>query len=197
MATSQITELEPLLLLPDCPRPRILQALRLSLRAFCMDTNVWQEDLPEMTTVADQSDYDLSSEYSDAKILRVPRVQVAGVSLVDSEWSVSRGNTITFDPPPTQDGKSIVVTVVYVPLVTCNQVVDWLVADYPETIAAKAESLLRADPVDANNPVSWYDPNTASYKERQYQDGVADAKAASITDRQSGETAVPLKDFFL
>ncbi len=197
MATTKITELEPLLLLPDCPRPRILQALRLAFRAFCNDTHVWQEQLPEMTTVADQSDYSLTSDYSDAEIHRVPSVKVAGVSLLDSQWSVSRDNTLTLDPAPSQDGKSIIVEVVYLPLTTCTAVVDWLVTTYAETVAAKAESKLRADPVNVNNPVSWYDPDTAAYKERQYREGVSDAKASDIINRQSGETAVPLMEFYL
>lgn len=196
MATTELSTLLPLVRVRRCPSAVILQALRLSCKQFCFDTEIWEESLTKIASVKDQEEYTLTVEYDDVIILRVTEVKLDESTLLQSLWSVAPGQVLTLDPAPTADDEDIDVKVVYQPTPVCTEVVDWLVSRYGEAIAAGAESRLKRDPENSNDPVPWFDPTSAAIAEGKYQDGVASAKADKLVAMQSGEVAVQNMDFY-
>lgn len=196
MATTALSTLLPLVQLPRCPQNIVLQALRRALRQFCMDTEVWRDELTQFASVADQADYDLTPEEDDVSIHRVILVELDEEELSEAYWSYAPDGTLTIDPKPTTAG-TLDVSVVYMPLLDCAEAADWLVSRWGEAIAAKAAGDLKIDPQSATDPVPWHDPTGAALMFSRYNDGVADAKKSLLVGGRSGEVAVTLSPFYL
>lgn len=196
MATTALSSLLPLVVLPRCPRNSQLQALRLALRQFCMDTEVWREAMSDLSAVEDQEDYTLSPEYDDVTIHRVVSVELDDTELPESRWGYSPDGTLTIDPAPVADG-TIAVTVAYLPDPACSAAVDWLMARWGDAIAAKAMCDMKLDPQSARDPVPWYDPNGAMLWMERYRDRVAEAKLSLLVGGRSGEISVLHSPFYL
>jgi hypothetical protein len=173
--------------LPRCPEPMQLMALRLTARRFCIDTELWAEDLDADTdTVADQLEYQLTPAYDDVRIHRVTLVKVDTAEVFEPYWSIARDNVLTLDPAPVAADLAILAKVVYVPTVACAAIADWIVDDFAECLAAGAMAHLRKDP-GGPTPVPWFEPSAAAVAEEKYMDGVFIAKCAKATGRKSGE----------
>ena len=195
MAMTELSTLLPLMSVPRCPQALQLLALRLASRRFCEDTGMWTEDLTSFDTEADEADYELASDYDNVSIRRATKVTVDDVEMTEDTWELSASGVLTFDPAPTITELDVVVTVVYVPDVTCVEVVDWLITRWGEAIAAGAEAHLKREPGNTNDPNPWYDATSAAVAERRYQDGVGAAKLEIISARQSGQLGVEFPVF--
>ena len=183
----ELSTLLPLMQIPRCPQPAMLQALRNACRCFCRDTEIWRLTLDDFNTVEDQADYELDLVFESVLLIRVSGVEVDSIPQSEDRWRVSTDATLTLDPAPNADDKVVSVAVVLLPAITCNEVADFLVDRWGEAIAAKAAFDLKTDKGSKEDPVPWYDPESAGLWLKRYNDGVGDAKAEVFSQMQSGE----------
>ena len=185
-----LSTLLPLMSVPRCPQPKMLQALRAGCRQFCRDTEMWRETLTGVSTVADQSDYTLTLGYDDVLLLRVFRVEIDGIEQDESHWAVSEDNILTLSPPPAIADKTITAYAVLMPSILCNSVADRIIDRWGEGIAARAEFSLKTDKGSEIDPNPWYDPQTAGIALNTYNDVVGEAKAELFSQMQSGQKRI-------
>lgn len=199
MANTQLSTLIPLVRVAGCPTNLMLQAIRQSCKQFLLDTEIWEETLADINTVADQADYTLTPAYSaNARFIRITKITIndSKRAIPECNWSLAKDNTLTFDPEPTVDDDLLKVTVVYTSTDLCAEVIDWILADYSQVISAGAEIELKSNPVDARNPVRWYDPNGFQMALAEYDRGVGRAKMGKLTQGKSGLKQINLYGAF-
>ena len=197
MATAQLSTLLPQLSVPACPTAVQLAALRQACRRFCLDTEWWKEDLSPITSVSKQAEYTLTPGYANVEFVRVLRVWVDGATRLERTWCVMQGNVLTLAPAPDRDGRTIEVRIVYAPRADCTEVLDELLARWGDTIAAAADAALMGNAQAAGNPVQWFNPQGAAYREDVYRDGVFRAKSEMLSQMQSGPVDAEKRNFFL
>jgi hypothetical protein len=196
MGTATIETLLPLVQLPRCPDNAVLQALRLAAREFCLDTGCWREAIDAVAMVAGQTEYALVPEYGNATIRHVVSVEIDGATVPESRWSFQTDGVLVFDPEWV-GGTSLVATVVYLPSVSCDDLPDWLLVRFGESISSRAVAGLKLNPESSRDPVPWYDPSGAVLALERYRQGVFEAKVELLTGRRSGDVRVQHSSFYL
>jgi hypothetical protein len=197
MATTALSTLIPLVRVRKCPDNLVLQELRNAHREFCDRTEIWEEDLTTIDSVADQAEYALTSVHAGAYIKRVTLVTVDDADLYEAQWSVSNDNTLTLEAVPTEDDLEIVVKVIYLPSESLADGQDWIVERFGLPIAKGAEARLKEDPISNESPVPWFDQIGATVADGKFMDGVASAKADKMQYRKSGPLSPIYPDFYL
>jgi len=197
MANVLLSTLLPLMRLRRCPENLMLQELRNAHRQFCIDTEIWQEALPDIDSVEDQVDYQLTAVPGDTYIHRVVEVYIDTAYQYEYQWSVSNDMILTLDSAPVEEDTPIKVKVVYIPTFTNINAINWLSQEYGMAIAKGAEARLKEDPVSAEDPVPWFDPSGALTAQVKYDDGVVSAKANRLEKRQSANMQAHLPSFYL
>ena len=197
MANVLLSTLIPLMRLRRCPDNLMLQELRNTHRKFCLDTEIWAEDLPDILTVTDQVDYQLTAVHAKTYIRRVMEVHIDTAFQYLYQWSVSNDKVLTLDSAPTEDGLIIKVKVIYIPTQLNENAIDWIAEEYGMAIAKGAEARLKEDPVSNEDPVPWYDAPGAVTAQGKYDDGMVEAKANRLEQRQSASMQVFQPPFYL
>lgn len=206
MATVDVNTLLPHVspFIGRCPPNTQLYALRQAARQFLIDTEMLEETLADIASVADQKEYTLTSEYVSMGFKRVVAVYYhqdgaeydKTGEVLPCDYSYDGNITLTMDPAPEQTDYDIQVTVIYEPTMSCVLYPDYIISRYGINIAAGALSFLRSDPIDPNEPAPWYSPEGARMAKDRYDDGVGDAKRLVVSKNQSGRVdAVQMRDF--
>ena len=173
--------------LPGCTTTMITQQLHRFVREFCRETGVWHEDLSAITSVAEQEDYTLTSEYASAVIHRVSSVAVGWLNdngnLDNDDWSVDlRDATLTIDPAPADDGEDIIPHVVYLPLMANTELPDWVMNEYEDVIIwGLLTQMLNMD------GERWANPNRAKWYGEKYRGHLEDLATDEIIQGQVGD----------
>lgn len=187
-----------------CPQNLQLWALRTAARQFLIDTEMLEETLADIASVADQEDYTLISEYTNMGFKRVVAVYYHqdGAAydktgeVLPSDYEFDGNTTLTLDPAPEETGYDIQVTVIYEPTMDCVIYPDYIISRYGPNIASGALYYLRRDPIDPNEPAPWFSVQGADIAKGRYDDGVGDAKRLVLSRNQSGRVdAVEMRDF--
>ncbi len=107
-----------------CPERVAMQELRAAGRRFFDETEAWEEELPAMNIVADQTDYTLAMPY-DCLIKRIVAVGVSDVAVDPDEYDLVGENTLRFATAYTSAAtEALVVTLALVPFLETNEVAD-------------------------------------------------------------------------
>lgn len=195
MSIARFIDLYPLLQvdLPKCPTPLILQTLQQTMREFCTDTGIWREDLTAMDIVADQEDYTLASAWT-AEIYRVVEVRTDG----DEDSDPLDESEYTYDPttekltlvnPPTAaltDG--LLVKVVIIPELYCEEVEEAFLNRWGEGIVAGTKAKLMAE----KNKV-WSSPERVPFFQFEYDKVKAKAKIEITKKYKQREVSVQFR----
>jgi len=191
-----ISTLLPLLHIPRCPEPLVLQALRNACRRFCVETEIWSEPLTTIASVADQAAYALTIPHMDVYVKRVRFLKYDTKDLYESLWSFNvDSNVLTFEYAPVESGKDIECEVVYIPETIHTEVKDSLIQRWGYCIAEGAACELKKTPGSGNDPYTWFDPNGAQVAERNFMKGVSDAKLEVYAMNQSGNKTIEVPYF--
>lgn len=203
-------------LLPDVPGvPDItaLQALRLSLIEFCVQTHAWDEIQDPIPLEDGVNEYDLDVEQG-ARIAAIKNVWLADravtpISMEELErrlpnWQVATGtDPAYFNAPADQNsiriypipegveaaGKTMTLRVAYAPTLVATTVPDSVINRYLEPIVSGAKHRLMVAPGKG-----WSNPQLAVYHQAEFDEGVQRAKIDILHDKVQGSLRVkPLR----
>lgn len=176
----------------ECPQITMDIAIRDSAIEFCRRTQVWQEQLDDIQTIAGVSTYDLGNQSSviveqvlealcDGRILEpvkfrdlpANRDTRTGESTV---YSMMFGDQVRLYPIPQSSGK-LSLTVVYTPSNSSTGIDSTLFERYKEIIAHGAKHRLMTVPNK-----SWSNPALAQYHMTQFMRGIGEARIRKDND---------------
>ncbi len=145
---------------PTCTSVLGAQKILEAARIFCNTSLAWQEELTKMDIVADQRDYDITPFVSSCgarELVRVIEVRTRGADVADTDdgivleedisYHMFDKTTFRFNNIPTEsivDG--LVLVVALKPSLTATTWGDAMDADWRETVAKGAKSLLMQMP---------------------------------------------------
>jgi len=184
---SKLSDLYELMVLevPGCSTAIMLHQLKLALRRFCEETEIWREDLASIDIEEDEDEYILTSVY-DADIARIIDVRVNtedGVTNGDDGALISPSRyeydpqtyTLTLGWEPSDDvTDGLDVKVVLLPCHTIDDagMEETFINRWYEPIYAKALADLLKMPSK-----KWTNPELAGHYQSEYYRGVARARA--------------------
>jgi len=182
--------------LPGVPTNLLLQSLRNAVRQFCQSTEVWREELPVISTTADEDEYLIEVAHSyDASIKRILGVTLDDAELLQTEYEFDPNGTFRLLTAPTEDDLELVVTVAFLPSLAADELPDWLLEKWGDAFAEGAKVLLKSVPGSEANPSPWFDRVGAQEAMRRLADLETRAKNELLTDRRHGPLAVTIPDY--
>ncbi|MFA5187348.1 MAG: hypothetical protein WC551_12790 [Patescibacteria group bacterium] len=185
--------------LPGCPNPVILQALQKAGRVFCLDTEVWREQLAPINLVDEQVRYVINPSWeAEVKRIRDLRINTAeGISNGDKGDPVSAAlfdfypaggktelgvsfsdNTVILDDslePAENVTGGLEVSIILVPYLNSDNIDPVFLNSWVEAIIGRAMSDLMS-----MTGKKWMNPGRAGYYEVQYQKARGRAKIEKI-----------------
>lgn len=186
--------------LPGCPNPVMTEYLRETLRDFCDETKLWDnQPLAAISLVANTATYALTHAYGEivhidhAEMVNVPMqptsIEILNRHFVNWRHSTTKRPQYYFTPtvgesiqlvytPSHALADALVVWVSLKPLEAATTVEDFLWADYRYAIRDGALGQLLQIP---NKP--WSNPDIGFLRETKYEAARATAKNAKIRGR--------------
>lgn len=177
-----------------CPQAVALNALRNTLRTFCELSEVWQEDLDDISLLASTAEYDLDppvdTEISHVSAVRYGEEPVTLTTELeknarDSGWRIRTGTSVieaiatptiirVIPIPTADDSTALTVTAALRPslsAITCADVLQ----KWNEPIVAGALARLKKIP---SKP--WTDREAVTAYVMEFKRGVGDARSAAL-----------------
>jgi hypothetical protein len=170
------------------PDPVLKQMLRFTLKDFCTETEIWQEDLVSFNSKASEDEYTLVSPY-DAYIHRVRDVYVNDVQTSFAEVGLD-GTLLTLCSETTEADLPIIVSVTFLPLETCTSVPAWMIMKWGNAIASGTKAYLKA-----MGKTPWSNSSDAEFWMSQYRWGINQAKREAATRRGPATLRVDARAF--
>ncbi len=169
-----------------CPTAVMLQQVREALRDFFKRTQCWQEDLPAISIVADQDEYDLDAPTEDSEITQITKVTLDDEVLDASVYEMDhlKNRIILTNTPDSASADGLVVKVALQPALTATEIPTRLFSDWHVPIAAGVKSLLQFMP-----DKSWSNPKLGVYNQSVFEDGVARA-GWEVKRKRTGRTLI-------
>jgi len=176
---TQYNDLIPYMIedLPGVPNKVISKQLRESGRRFCIDSESWIEELDAIDIVSGTDTYNLQTGW-DASVQRIQKVEYDGALMDTCKYNLIQEYQIKLTDEPTADSTGgLIVTIILRPHLSSNELPEWFLERYSETVMAHAKNRLMIQP---KKP--WSNPELAHEKWVEYWEGIARAKREVFID---------------
>lgn len=171
--------------LPDCPLILIKQHTLEVMRDFFSRTQCWQYELPAISLVVDQADYDIDPPVEGSEIDMVVKLEQETTELGarDHYELDEEKRTITLvNAPDAAVTDGLVATVALIPKLSCTEVPTRQYSDWHDTWASGVKSRLMLMPGR-----SWSNEKLGVYYHGQYELGVSSA-AWAVKRKRTNKT---------
>jgi len=161
--------------LPGFDSALTLQNLRIAVREFCKDTEMWTKQLDPINEVKDQAGYTLDPDEEDSvSILRIIEVELEDGIIDPHYYRMDNEITLVFEEgsiPDKDKDDAIEVKVVLRPMYNAVNIPTWMFERWGNTIMAFAKYKLMLMP---RKP--WSNPEMAIYYKKEYDQGLFEAR---------------------